>query len=168
MLDYLRGLTAERLKDILQYDRDSGVFTWLIAMKGTHKGSVAGSTNRVTGYLSVCIGDSRYYQHRLAWLYEHGGWPDGQIDHINGDKSDNRINNLRDVTSSENQQNKRAAASNSASGYLGVIFNKQCGKWQARITVVGKQYHIGLFDDPKDAYEAYVLAKRERHPNCTI
>jgi hypothetical protein len=104
--------------------------------------------------------------HRAAWLYVHGKWPNGQIDHINGDRSDNRISNLRDVSHSVNQQNVHRPRRDNASGFLGVT--RQKNLWTSQVTVSGKTLHLGLFKTPEEAASAYLEAKRKHHTGCTI
>ena len=113
------------------------------------------------------IDEREYSAHRLAWLYVHGAWPTGQIDHINGDRGDNRISNLRDVTPALNTQNqRRAARSNKSSGLLGVTANR--GRWLAQISIGGKSRNLGRYATPEEAHAVYVAAKRVLHAGCTL
>ena len=109
-----------------------------------------------------------YLGYRLAWLYVHGKLPDGDIDHINGKPSDDRIKNLRDVSRSVNLQNQRAARSNNSSGLLGVFFQKTMNKWTSKIQLDWKTKSLGYFDTAEEAHAAYLKAKRELHEGCTI
>jgi hypothetical protein len=156
------SLTAERLKNALSYDHETGVFTWL-AFHGAYAkiGMVAGS-KRKDGYLRIKIDQVEHSSHRLAWLYVHGEWPKDHIDHINGIRSDNRIENLRDVARSINALNKDYAySSNKASGLLGVAWQPTIKKWRARISLHGKRISIkGSFDTPEGAHEAYIDYKK--------
>lgn len=161
-------LTQSRLKELLHYDQETGVFTRIVTTNNRAKaGSVAGSKTG-NGYLQVTIRWRQYSLHRLAWLYVHGTWPESDIDHINGVRTDNRIENLRDVSRSGNIQNTRKARSNSTSGVLGVTFDKSRNKWLAAITTEGKRKHIGRFESKDDAQKSYVEAKRIYHKTCTI
>lgn len=161
-------ITYERLTELFNYDKDSGVFTRRVTTNNRAKaGSVAGSMAR-NGYLYVSIGRRKYIMHRLAWLYVTGEWPKNDIDHINGIRSDNRIANLRDVSRAENIQNTRAAKSNSTSGLLGVTFDRARNKWAAAITTDGKITHLGRFDEKHEAHKSYIEAKRVLHKTCTI
>jgi hypothetical protein len=159
-----KELSAERLRELLNYDCETGVFTW--AGKPNNRvviGSKAGSITAY-GYSAIRIDATRYLAHRLAWLWVYSTWPKGEIDHANGDRMDNRIANLRDCSPGQNRQNMRAAHSRNKSGLLGVSWSKQKGKWWAQIAVGGKHTHIGFFENKEIAYEAYVRKKRELHP----
>ena len=100
------------------------------------------------------------YAHRLAWLYVHGVWPPHEVDHINGDRSDNRIANLRLATRQQNSENRHGAQSNSKTGLVGVSWHKRAGKWQAHIRVKGRTRYLGLFESTQDACMAYLQAKQ--------
>jgi hypothetical protein len=159
-------LTAHQLRELLAYDPITGVFTRLARTANSVKvGSVAGSDDG-SGYLRICVSGSVQKAHRLAWLYVYGLWPTGDIDHIDGNPSNNRIANLRDVTTSVNMQNQRRARSDNASGFLGVSRVKD--RWRADINTNGKSFYIGLFDSPAVAHAAYIDAKRELHEGNTI
>ena len=160
-------LTATRLRELLSYDENSGVFIWRVSAGRVKSGSVAGSGSN--GYSRVHINGFDHWAHRLAWLYVHGDWPIQQIDHINGIRSDNRIDNLRDVSHSWNQQNQRRPQSdNKTSYFLGVSWSSKSRKWNASITLNGIQKNIGLFDSEIDAHDAYKAQKRILHGGCTI
>ena len=161
-------LTPERLREVLRYDADSGQFVWLCNLaKKDRVGQVAGSTHP-HGYIVVQVDGYPYKAHRLAWLYTRGTWPTGEIDHINGVRADNRIANLRDVSGAVNQQNQRTARRGSSSGLLGVTWHKAAGKWAAQIAHERRKVHLGVFDTAEAAHAAYVAAKRELHPGCTL
>ena len=154
--------------DRIKYDPDTGVFTWSVAGRGIRAGAVAGSKT-CEGYWQIKLCFSVYRAHRLAWFLFHGDWPTKDIDHINGDRLDNRIANLREVDHAINMQNKREAMSNNKScGLLGVSWNKQHKRWQSALMVNKKRRHIGYFDNPEDAHSAYLKEKRLSHPGCTI
>jgi hypothetical protein len=133
--------------------------------RGWRAGDVAGTVNN-NGYRLIRVGDGRYRAHRLAWLYTHGAWPTGEIDHINGIRDDNRLANLRDVTVSVNQQNRKRAASNGSTGLLGVSTAK--ARYRAAIALNGRTTYLGSFDTAEEAHAAYVTAKRELHEGCTL
>lgn len=157
-------LTQELLTSEFSYAPDSGQFSRLHKRGNRRAGSVAGSV-KSNGYVYISTGESSYLAHRLAWLYTTGSWPANDIDHINGDRTDNRSCNLREATRGENMQNeRRARSSNHSSGLLGVSWSKAAKKWAAGIKLNGIKRHLGLFDDPTEAHHAYLDAKREMHP----
>lgn len=164
----MQQLTLDRLKEVLSYDETSGLFTWIKPLsKKTIIGTVAKSSTHK--YVQIQIDKIQYFGHRLAWFYVFGEWPKFQIDHINGIRSDNRIVNLRDVEGYVNQQNQRRPQSdNKTSKYIGVSFHKCTNKWRAIITTNNKQMEIGRFDSEIEAYNAYVLKKRQVHIGCTL
>jgi hypothetical protein len=113
-----------------------------------------------SGYVHVGIFGRLYRAHRICWLLHHGEWPTDQVDHINGNKSDNRIANLRDVSYAENQRNQKRREDNS-SGVIGVCWHKRKKKWVATIQVGGRQKYIGHFDSVDLAADARAAASRE-------
>lgn len=144
-------LTASRLRDLLHYDPETGVFTRRTQTAPVVKiGGVAG-TKLVTGYIGLSVDGKLYLAHRLAWLYVHGNWPTKNIDHKDRDRSNNRIDNLRLCNQSQNTAN----SSRKATGIKGVSWFKSRQKWRARITVQYKEQHIGYFDSIEDAQAAY-------------
>lgn len=161
-------ITQDRLKELLEFNHETGQFIRLTSHTGRWKrGQSAGYVTH-QGYVEIGV-DGRYYGvHRLAWLYMTGHWPAGQIDHINGIKTDNRACNLRDVTKSVNIQNARHARTNNSIGILGVCWHKAAKSWAAQIQVKGKKLHLGVYKTPHEAHEAYLAAKRQLHPGCTI
>ena len=158
-------LTQERLKELLHYDPETGVFIWRVRRGMALAGSVAGN-RRKNGRIAIYVDDVEHKAARLAWLYVHGVHPEKFIDHINGDPGDDRLSNLREVTNSENMQNQRRARTNSSSGLLGVVNNG--GKWQATIRLDGVRKYLGTFKTPEEAHQAYLEAKRTIHCACTI
>lgn len=155
-------LTQERLRALLHYDGDTGRFLWRVSRRGRAKIGTAAGTLGADGYLRILVDGGRYSAHRLAWLYVHGRWPSADLDHANGNPSDNRIANLRECNKSENQQNRKPSK-NSTSGYMGVTFVRSTGKYQAYIKRAGKQLHLGCFPTPELAHAAYLAAKKELH-----
>jgi len=144
-------ITQARLKELLSYDPDSGIFTWKINRTGAAKaGSVAGNLNSSTGYIHIKIDGKAYQAHRLAWLYIYGYLPENQIDHLNGIRDDNRITNLREVSRVCNMQNQKTRSDN-RSGFAGVYWDKQHRKWKAYITIQGKVHSLGYYDTALDA-----------------
>ena len=162
-------LTAERLRERLRYDPETGVFTRKIKTnRNVRVGDVAGTTAH-NGYRRIYLVDRDYSEHRLAWLYVYGFWPQNEIDHINGVRADNRIANLRDVPCSINRENqRRAMIRNYSSGLLGVSWHGACNKWRAVIQTAGKRTYLGVFDTKEKAYTAYLTAKRKLHAGCTL
>jgi hypothetical protein len=160
-------LTNDRLKELFHYNPDTGAFTTRSeAPQWGRTRNAQGGVIHESGYLMISIQRRLYRAHRLAWLYMNGVWPSGQIDHINGMRNDNRWSNLRDVPHWMNNQNQRQATSKSLSGLLGV--SKKRKRWEAKIGVNGQTLHLGIFDTPVEAHEAYLSAKRKLHPGCTI
>lgn len=159
------AITAERLREVLDYNPETGLFLWKMAFcRKVRVGASAGCS--YGGYKHISVDKRLYRAHRLAWLYVHGEWPAGDIDHINGNRSDNRIANLRDVSRRVNLQNIRDPKPSNKSGLLGASKN---GKfWAAVIRTNGKRLFVGNFPTPEQAHHAYVEAKRRMHEGCTI
>lgn len=158
-------ITQKELMSLFDYDPHTGIFKWrLRAARCVRVGDTAGS-KMWNGYLRLRVKGRFCMAHRIAWMYVYGRNPSDQIDHIDGDRSNNRISNLREASVSENQQNLRRANCDSVSGYLGVRPSKSMrNPWVAQIKINGKQKHIGSFKTPEDAYAAYLEAKRALHP----
>lgn len=144
-----------RLLELLDYSPDTGVFTRKIGSRNRRAGSVAGSNSH--GYREIKLDRKKYLAHRLAWFYVHGSWPKCLIDHIDMDRSNNRISNLREATHSTNKANRPRPANNK-SGIKGVSFYKPTQKWQASICRQYKQTHLGFFESKESAAEAYRAA----------
>lgn len=163
------NLEHKQLLEIVSYDPEIGIFTWLIkANRGKSRvGEIAGS-QAGNGYMQIKINNQVYAQHRLAFLYVNGRMPADEIDHINGDIQDNRICNLREASSSINKENRRRPKSNSASGILGASLDKRRGGYTSQILIAGVNRYLGSFDTAEDAHEAYVAAKRVHHAGCTL
>lgn len=155
-------LTQSRLKELLDYDPDTGAFTWLISTNHKIKIGAMAGTVMSRGYRRIGFDGQYYRAHRLAWLYVHGEWPKDQIDHINGDPSDNRLINLREAVNYENGQNRKKGFNNS-SGFIGVSWHSASRKWNARIQINKKVKSLGYFGDADAAYSAYLAAKAEMH-----
>jgi hypothetical protein len=151
----------ERLKELIHYDPDSGEFTWLVKRgRSAIVGSVAGTINS-RGYRQIYIDSKPYLAHRLAWLYMHGCWPDNEIDHINLNRCDNRLCNLRLATRSQNCQNRKLPSHNT-SGVLGVHWHSEANKWEAKIFKHRKCIYLGLFEDLELA-ELVAAEARAKH-----
>ncbi|ELN0130404.1 HNH endonuclease [Klebsiella pneumoniae] len=151
-------ITQDELRKLLHYDPSTGLFTWIKQTSNRVKvGDVAGSLSD-TGYIDIRLNGKLLRAHRLAWLYTHGAWPTCVIDHINHNRTDNRLSNLRDVPISVNASNV-SDRSSSASGYTGVTWCKSSKKWRVKIQVNGRHYHIGRFEKLSEAVQAYSSAK---------
>ena len=152
------------------YDPSTGEFRWNVNRRGTAKaGAVAGCEHTDQNgkkYWQISIDGKQYKAHRLAWLVTHGGFPPEQIDHIDGNGLNNRLENLRAVSNAENQRNARKRADNT-SGVSGVVWRKDHQKWQAKIQVNRKLTHLGYFTDKSEAIAARKAAeaKYNFHPN---
>lgn len=158
------NLTREMLLKSHYYNPKTGLLykRWSYGLKET------GSNNK--GYLKCRINGFDYLVHRLACLYMTGEWPEGEVDHIDGDPSNNAWNNLRVGSKSDNMENrKNAKKHNLSTGLLGAFSNgKPNGKFVAKITAQGKPKHLGTFDTPEEAHQAYVEAKRQLHSFNTL
>jgi len=152
----------------VSYDSDTGLFTKTVTNRKRETTIKEAGWKDSRGYRRLKIQGQTVFAHRLAWALVHKRWPDGDIDHINGIKDDNRIENLRDVSKSINLQNRRTTTKDSSSGYLGVSWDKYCGKWKAQISVNGTKKHIGVYATEEEAYDAYLQQKRELHEGNTL
>lgn len=170
MAEY-HDISIELLRQLVSYDPETGHLTWLVRTEETNQGRggaalarankrMAGKPAFITphkdGYLAGAIFGRSVMTHRVAWAIFHGEWPVGHIDHINGKPADNRIVNLRVVTRSQNQRNRKLSKANS-SGYSGVFMAPHSCNWHAQISVEGKRVRLGIFRNFDDA----VRARRE-------
>lgn len=146
------NLAHARLTELLNYDPETGIFSWKVDRQRVRKGDTSGYPDKA-GYLQIGIDGRLYLAHRLAWFYVNGSWPKLEIDHINRDKADNRICNLRLATRRENILNKAPSKVNN-SGVTGVYWNKSAGKWHAQIYSNGKRFSLGMFTQKESAIEA--------------
>lgn len=147
-------LTAERLREVVNYDPDMGAFTFLAIRVGARSAG-----GRSDGYRQIRIDGGRYLAHRLAWLYMTGEWPALLVDHKNGNPRDNRFTNLRECDDQQNRANSRLRRNNK-SGWMGVSHRR--GKWAAFIGVAKETKYLGSFDCPAAAHLAYVVAGSSR------
>jgi hypothetical protein len=160
-------VTQKRLREVLRYYSQTGVFVWKVRQAHCiYVGDIAGHLHK-SGYIKIRIDSVKYLAHRLAWFFVYGYWP-VEVDHKDTVKHHNWIDNLRDVTRTGNNQNQTKAQSNNKTGLLGVSFDKLTGKYKAQIQVSGKKKHLGSFDTPEEAHEVYLVAKRIYHSTCTI
>jgi hypothetical protein len=155
--------TAERVREMLDYDPETGVFTWKAKNPRSRIpiGAVAGAN--MNGYRVIILDMARYRAHHLAWLHVYGVWPEHGIDHRNRQPSDNRIANLREATQDQNMQNLGKPRTNT-SGYQGVSKGRHGTGWRAAIHHDGRRINLGTFKTPEEASAAYVRAKTELHP----
>lgn len=152
-----KRVSLERLKELLDYNPETGFFRWKIRRSWVAKpGSIAGTRTK-RGYVAITIDQKIYMAHNLAWFYHYGEWPKTELDHRDTDGMHNAIDNLREATSSQNKTNQKVRRTNTT-GFKGV--SKKAGSigYQAKITVRGKQIHLGYFETPEEAHEAYVSA----------
>ncbi len=144
----------------LSYDQETGIFTWNYdGTRGVKAGDVAGYKMQ-NGYIMLSVGGRKIIAHKVAWLFVYGEFPEGNLDHINRNKADNRISNLRNATYEQNAQNREKNCKNT-SGYKGVTWHKRDQRWQAAITIKRKVIHLGYYQDPQDAYSAYIEASKK-------
>lgn len=152
-------MSGDELNQILSYNKETGEFSWRVKKNGM-KDTVG--TISSSGYKCIGISGKIYKAHRLAWLYTHGVLPKGVIDHINGDKTDNRINNLRDVSSKVNSQNmKRSKNNNSISTIPGVYQEKRSLRYRVKLKIDGKQKHFGNYITKEEAESVCIEMRRK-------
>lgn len=154
------NLTADDARNLFNYDPSTGILSHRADRMRVKAGDPAGRRSR--GAIYVGISQKNYAAHRLIWLIVHGVWPPELIDHVNGDPFDNRLENLRLATPSQNCFNTKRSSRNS-SGVKGVYFSRQYRKWHARITVNGRTIHLGMFLHIEDAAAAYRSAAEKYH-----
>jgi hypothetical protein len=159
-------LTAERVRELLDYDTKTGVFTRRISHGAAKHGRRTGCLRKPRNEVVISVDNRSYLAHRLAWLWVHGEWPRNHIDHIDGNPANNAIANLRDVDRSVNLQNRKRATRNNVAGVLGVRIRN--GRFMAEISINGKSKSLGRFETKEEAHAAYIAAKRSLHPGCTI
>lgn len=153
----------EMAREVLRYEPDTGLFRWKVNRGKCKAGQVAG-TKHSEGYVQINTCGRLLLAHRLAWFFVYGKLPDCLIDHRNGQRDDNRIDNLREADHSLNGQNQRKPQKGNKSGVLGVYQRNCSGKWYAAITRKGESFTFGPYDTKKKAALAYANAKRSIHP----
>jgi hypothetical protein len=159
-------MNQDLLQQYFDYNPEVGDLVWKVNKQGRYArvGNIAGTKQHDALYVGV---DGLIYPaHRLVWLMVYGKWPDNQVDHINGDPYDNRIDNLRDVNGSINQQNRRKSQCNNNTGFLGVT--QYGSRFYTQINKGGKNYQLGHYGSAEEAHAVYLKKKRELHEGCTI
>lgn len=147
-------ITQERLKEVLQYDENTGDFVWLRPTSNRVKAGAIATSKSSYGYGWISVDGQRYSAHRLAWLYVYGSMPRKNIDHIDNNRANNAIANLREATQEQNLFNMRISKKNT-SGYKGVHFHRGTNKWRAVVSLNNKPKHLGLYKTPEEASAAY-------------
>jgi len=166
-------IDVDELRRLVNYDPMTGAFTWKVSTWRVRAGDKCGCSND-QGYLVITILRHQYTAHRLAWVYIYGSFPQDEIDHIDGNRLNNRLTNLRDVSHSTNMQNRRSARSDNACGLLGAHFYKRnkinpwCSQIGIRESGRRRRKHLGYFPTAELASAAYLTAKRLLHEGCTI
>ena len=152
-------LTQKRLISLLHYDPETGVFTRLTNVSNCRAGQQAGQEKK-DGYRYISIDGTQHSEHWLAWFYVYGRWPTDEIDHINGVPNQNWFANLRAATHRQNMINAKRQCSNT-SGFKGVCYSKEMRRWKAEIRIERRKRHLGYFDTPEAAHDAYKTAAVE-------
>lgn len=156
-------LSAELVRELFDCDPKSGALYWRARSNSRVKaGALAGHFQPRTGYICVTIKGQKYRAHRLIWLHVYGRWPDGELDHINNNRIDNRISNLRPATPSQNKWNLTRPSHNT-SGQKGISWDKRSNKWLVCLQKHGIRKHIGLFSCMEDAVLARDAAVNKWH-----
>ena len=152
-------ITQQFLKEYFKYC--DGQLVWIKSRNNRVKIGQPAGTRSNSGYIQIQLKGKIYYEHRLIWLYNQGKWPKDQLDHINGVRDDNRIENLREATIQQNNFNKKSYGKTSA--YKGVSWSKRDKKWRAAYGHKGKVYHVGLYETEIEAAGAYRRATEHLH-----
>jgi len=160
-------VAIERLRVLLRLDAKTGQLFWRESKGRARAGDEAG-TKRPRGEISVRIDGVIYLAHHVVWALRHGAWSDSEIDHRDGDPGNNRPRNLRQASRNGNVQNVRKARSTNRDSRLLGAYRSRGNRWYSAIGVNGRVKYLGSFPTAKAAHTAYVAAKRELHPTCTI
>ena len=156
------SLTAERLRELLDYNPETGVFTRRKKRGNRRAGSVAGCLCRTNGYVVIGVDYGQYHASVLAVLYVTGAWPTAEVDHRDRDRANNRWRNLRPAMHAENARNRKSSLPNT-SGFRGVFLVRRTGRWLAKLVVGGKQMYFGTYDSAVDAAHAHDAGARMHH-----
>ena len=165
----IKEITLEILREVLNYNSESGFFTWnVMTGRRNRVGSVAGTISS-RGYVKIKVLGKAYYAHRLAWLYFYGDWPNGEIDHVNRIRSDNKIRNIRLASRSENLCNKTIQKNN----ILKIKGVSKCAQgkdrpFYSRITKNGNRVYLGSFGTIEEASFAYKVAAQTMHGDFCV
>ena len=160
MAQLLTDLKQDRLKEVLDYDPETGVFTWKVNRRGTARAGTRAGTPDPVGYHQIMVDGRRYQAHRLAFLFMTGNFPISEVDHINRDNTDNSWKNLRQATRSQNVANTKINCKNK-SGYRNVCWDSGIGRWRADGKVNNKSKYLGHFDSAKEAAEVAAIWRKE-------
>lgn len=160
----------KKLREYLQYDAQTDGFVWLKRFGNSRVkvGNSAGWLDKVKGYVRIMVTGKKYLAHRLWWSLTHGTWPKSQIDHINGERSNNRLDYLRDVSSQENSHNRQKLSSKNTSGYYGICWDAQTQKWRAAIVLNIKKMYLCLYATALEASAACEQVKLRYHPTAPV
>ena len=151
-------LTAERLREVMNYDPLTGQFSWRVRLSNrAPAGSLCTNKDR-HGYIRVRIDGQLYWAARLAWFYVHGRWPPNDIDHIDGTRDNNAITNLREATRSQNLSNRKPGRA-----FKGAYYNRRQNRWHSAICVNRVSHYLGMFKTEREAHQAYAAASAEHH-----
>lgn len=161
----MSSLTQKKLRKLLSYNPFSGELTWrkTLGSRAMENQLVSGSLSG-EGYRRLRVLGELHQAHRLIWLHVYGRWPTGDIDHINRNRSDNRLSNLREASRTENMLNTGCSPKNT-SGYKGVTYHKRSGKFMAQASLSGKNHYLGLHKTPEEASASYQCFAKANHGN---
>lgn len=159
-------LSHEQLKELMSYDNETGNLVWRKNRSRLAKATQNAGHQKPDGYIQIHVLGHIYQAHVLVWFYFYGYWPHKMIDHINGVRNDNRIENLREASNAQNQQNRKSTSAKNKSGVTGVSWKSELGKWVSQIQANGKKLHLGYFSDLSDAINARLEAEKLHFTHC--
>ncbi len=152
--------TIERVNELFDYDRISGLLVARVSRNRRRAGTIVGTLTS-HGYLRCKFDKDWWFLHNLVWFIAYGKWPVADVDHMDGDKTNNSINNLRECTRSQNKGNSKRHSVPTKSGLKGVTWQSKIEKWQARLMVRGTHLSLGCYNTPEDAHAAYMAAAQK-------